>query len=184
MIRRQSTLLLRSAALLAVLATAINSIGLVKSFSTLPTTNGNTAPNRISTARSEASKSSIQETDSNSPPTIHRSAFLSSTVALFGLLSATPAAHALKKKNEALCGTGFFEHIYEYKCTAIGDIEDEGTSKGLSQSETGLTDSLMGKLDLGSDAVFVGDNNSSSGNTKPKNQAAAAASTETKSGAQ
>jgi len=110
---------------------------------------------------------------------------LSSAVALFGLLSATPAAHALKKKNEALCGTGFFEHIYEYKCTAIGDIEDEGTSKGLSQSETGLTDSLMGKLDLGSDAVFVGDNNNNSnGTTKPKNQAAAAASTETKSGAQ
>ena len=182
MIRRQSTLLLRSAALLAVLATAINSIGLVKSFSTLPTTHDNTSPQRISTARSESSKSSIQETDSNSPPTIHRSAFLSSTVALFGLLSATPAAHALKKKNEALCGTGFFEHIYEYKCTAIGDIEDEGTSKGLSQSETGLTDSLMGKLDLGSDAVFVGDNKNS-GNTKPKNQAAAA-STETKSGAQ
>lgn len=56
------------------------------------------------------------------------------------------SALALKQKNEALCGTGFFEHIYEYKCTAIGDIEDEGTSKSLSQAEYGVTDSLMGKL--------------------------------------
>jgi len=53
---------------------------------------------------------------------------------------------ALKQKNEALCGTGFFEHIYEYKCTAIGDIQDEGMSKTMSQAETGVTDSLMGKL--------------------------------------
>ena len=62
--------------------------------------------------------------------------------------------HALKQKNEALCGTGFFEHIYEYKCTAIGDIEDEGYSKGLSQAETGLTDSLMGKLGVDSGDAF------------------------------
>ena len=57
-----------------------------------------------------------------------------------------PRADALKPQNEALCGTGFFEHIYEYKCTAIGDIEDEGSVKAMSSDEVGLTDSLMEKL--------------------------------------
>ena len=55
---------------------------------------------------------------------------------------------ALKPKNEALCGTGFFEHIYEFKCTAIGDIEDEGKTKEMSTSEMGISDNLMGKLSL------------------------------------
>jgi hypothetical protein len=58
-----------------------------------------------------------------------------------------PRADALKPNN-SLCGTGFFEHIYEYKCTAIGDIEDEGSVKEMSSDEVGLTDSLMGKLGL------------------------------------
>jgi hypothetical protein len=64
----------------------------------------------------------------------------------FVTVIAPSPALALKPKNEALCGTGFFEHIYEYKCTAIGDIEDEGTSRAMSKDENGLTDSLMGKL--------------------------------------
>ena len=76
-------------------------------------------------------------------------------------------ALAVKAKNEALCGTGFFEHIYEYKCTAIGDIEDEGYSKSLSQDETGLTDSLMGKLGVDSGDAF-GDFDSSSSKSKSK----------------
>ena len=59
-------------------------------------------------------------------------------------------ANALKPKNDALCGTGFFEHIYEYKCTSIGDIEDEGKTKEMNSNEVGLTDSLMGKLNLSS----------------------------------
>jgi hypothetical protein len=64
------------------------------------------------------------------------------------------SALALKKKNEVLCGTGFFEHIYEYKCTSIGDIEDEGTSKELSRAETGVTDNLMGKFGFDTDDVI------------------------------
>ena len=75
------------------------------------------------------------------------------------------SALALKQKNEALCGTGFFEHIYEYKCTSIGDIEDEGTSKELSSAETAVTDSLMGKLGFDTDDVIEStDYNSNSNN--------------------
>ena len=74
------------------------------------------------------------------------------------------SALALKQKNEALCGTGFFEHIYEYKCTSIGDIEDEGTSKELSSAETGVTDSLMGKLGFDTDDVIESTDYSSNSN--------------------
>jgi hypothetical protein len=76
------------------------------------------------------------------------------------------SALALKQKNEALCGTGFFEHIYEYKCTSIGDIEDEGTSKELSSVETGVTDNLMGKLgfDTG-DVIKIIDYNNNNNNS-------------------
>ena len=81
-----------------------------------------------------------------------RAAMVRSASAVASFLAATTLrpekADALKKRNEALCGTGFFEHIYEYKCTEIGDIEDEGISKAMSSSENGLTDGLMGKLGL------------------------------------
>ena len=87
---------------------------------------------------------------------------------LVGLAAPTPA-HALKKRNEALCGTGFFEHIYEYKCTAIGDIQDEGYSKALNQAESGLTDGLMGKLRLDSGDNFQEVSNK---DTIPKSEAA------------
>eukprot|EP00536_Pseudo-nitzschia_multiseries_P003735 jgi/Psemu1/302139/fgenesh1_kg.59_\ len=75
--------------------------------------------------------------------------FRMGSMAFMGMLASTSfpsSALALKQKNEALCGTGFFEHIYEYKCTAIGDIQDEGVSKAMNQEETGVTDSLIGKL--------------------------------------
>lgn len=83
-----------------------------------------------------------------------------------GLVVAPPQALAVKKKNEALCGTGFFEHIYEYKCTSIGDIQDEGYSKGLNSAESGLTDSLMGKLGVESGDAF-GDNGATESKAKP-----------------
>ena len=73
---------------------------------------------------------------------------LAAAAAAAALASAPTRAHALKKRNEALCGTGFFEHIYEYKCTEIGDIEDEGNSRAMNSAENGLTDGLMGKLGL------------------------------------
>ena len=70
------------------------------------------------------------------------------------IFSNPSSAFALKQKNDVLCGTGFFEHIYEYKCTSIGDIEDEGVSKELSRAETGVTDNLIGKLGFDTDDVF------------------------------
>lgn len=72
--------------------------------------------------------------------------FQASLVAAFPISLSPAPASALKEKNEALCGTGFFEHIYEYKCTSIGDIEDEGASKAMNQAQSDATDSLMGKL--------------------------------------
>jgi hypothetical protein len=43
-----------------------------------------------------------------------------------------------------LCGTGFFTNIWQYKCTDLGDIEDEG--KINVYRRRGQMDSLMGKL--------------------------------------
>lgn len=80
------------------------------------------------------------------PSKFSRRVFLSQ-ISAFGLVA---PAKALQNKNDALCGTGFFTHIYEYKCTEIGDIEDEGASKGLSSTEESSIDGLMSKFDLGS----------------------------------
>jgi len=55
----------------------------------------------------------------------------------------------VQDRNEALCGTGFYTNIWQYKCTDLGDISDEGSAKGLSASEEGAADSLLSKLDLG-----------------------------------
>jgi hypothetical protein len=60
-------------------------------------------------------------------------------------------SEALQSKNDNLCGTGFFEHFQEYRCTTIGDISDEGLSKDMNDSDKGLTDSLMGKLGVSID---------------------------------
>jgi len=78
-------------------------------------------------------------------------------------------AFALKPNNEALCGTGFFENIYQYKCTNIGDISDEGTSRNLSSIEEDKLNSLMGKFDLGgSDFASGSDSNEIAGDEKDK----------------
>lgn len=63
-------------------------------------------------------------------------------------------AMALKERNEALCGTGFFTNIALYKCTDIGDISDEGKSPPLSTTEEGSMQSLLGKMGM-EDVVFV-----------------------------
>ena len=57
-------------------------------------------------------------------------------------------AQALQERNEMLCNTGFFEHYNEYRCTAIGNILDEGTSKDLSKVEIEKADGLMAKLGM------------------------------------
>ena len=66
---------------------------------------------------------------------------------------ATPATSALQERNEALCGTGFFTNIWQYKCTDLGDIEDEGVAKELSDQDQGTVDSLMAKLNFESVGV-------------------------------
>mmetsp|Transcript_26004 Transcript_26004/g.29091 ORF Transcript_26004/g.29091 Transcript_26004/m.29091 type:complete len:252 (-) Transcript_26004:731-1486(-) len=81
----------------------------------------------------------------------------------------TPAL-ALRNKNEALCGTGFFEHIYEYKCTSIGDIEDEGTSKKLGQVEINVADNLMAKLGLDTDDALESIDNNNNSNSNNDNE--------------
>lgn len=55
-------------------------------------------------------------------------------------------AHAVKPRNEALCNTGLFENFQEYRCTPLGNIEDEGKSKALSSQEEAAADSLLSKL--------------------------------------
>mmetsp|Transcript_28646 Transcript_28646/g.60448 ORF Transcript_28646/g.60448 Transcript_28646/m.60448 type:complete len:178 (-) Transcript_28646:1734-2267(-) len=59
-----------------------------------------------------------------------------------------PAAHALQKKNEVLCNTGFFTNVGAWYCTDIGNIGDEGKPKALSTDAETSIDSLMGKFDL------------------------------------
>jgi len=103
-------------------------------------------PSRQSQTQAAASQGSRKQEDRFA---VDRRTTILATAALlvpYATVMVPSPALALKPKNEALCGTGFFEHIYEYKCTAIGDIEDEGTSRVMSKDENGLTDSLMGKL--------------------------------------
>lgn len=75
-----------------------------------------------------------------------RRAFVSVTVTAASTILSTQESKALQKKNEALCGTGFFEHIYEYKCTTIGDISDEAKSKSMDEKMEIEADLLMEKL--------------------------------------
>jgi hypothetical protein len=66
-----------------------------------------------------------------------------------GLMGGAHEALAVKPRNEMLCGTGFFTNIWQYKCTDLGDIEDEGKIKAMSAEEETKMDSLMGKLSMG-----------------------------------
>jgi hypothetical protein len=95
---------------------------------------------------------SVEALASPTPPSSRRSFVASSIGAGLGILGVPSMANAVKERNEALCGTGFFTNIWQYKCTDIGDIADEGVPKDLSSSEQGATESLMSKFNLG-DAV-------------------------------
>jgi hypothetical protein len=64
-------------------------------------------------------------------------------------------AWALKDRNEALCGTGFFTNIAQYKCTEIGDISDEGKSQPLSNDEEGSMQSLLSKMGMAEDTEDI-----------------------------
>lgn len=79
---------------------------------------------------------------------------------------AYPAA-AVKPRNEALCSTGLFDNFMEYRCTPIGNIQDEGQSKDMTSTESASTDSLMSKLGLSNDetssAIGIADDSTSNG---------------------
>lgn len=83
-----------------------------------------------------------------------------SSAALSGsVLLNSQSAMALKPNNEALCGTGFFTNIAQYKCTDIGDISDEGQSRKTTAEEESRLDGLMSKfgdLDLPSSSSSGG----------------------------
>ena len=86
-----------------------------------------------------------------------------SSAALVGSILLNPQSNrpalALKPNNEALCGTGFFTNIAQYKCTDIGDISDEGKSRKVSAEEDSRMDSLMSKfgdLDLSGSSTAGG----------------------------
>lgn len=88
--------------------------------------------------------------------------FLDAALISIPFLTGLPLpAQALKERNEALCGTGFFENYNPYRCTDIGDILDEGTSSPLSQSEEAKLDSLMSKF---GDITIEDDNKSTRNN--------------------
>jgi hypothetical protein len=79
-------------------------------------------------------------------------------------------AHAVKPRNEMLCGTGFFTNIWQYKCTDLGDIEDEGKIKAMSAEEETKMDSLMGKLSMaGAESPAVKDTGRSKVDSPPSN---------------
>lgn len=65
-----------------------------------------------------------------------------------GLMNHQEAAWAAQPRNEALCKTGFFTNIAQRMCTDIGDITEDGLSKDLTKSELGVTEGLLGKLNL------------------------------------
>mmetsp|Transcript_42591 Transcript_42591/g.51131 ORF Transcript_42591/g.51131 Transcript_42591/m.51131 type:complete len:171 (-) Transcript_42591:39-551(-) len=83
-------------------------------------------------------------------------------------LSLPTVANALKERNEALCGTGFFTNIAQYMCTEIGNIADEGSSKGLSSSQDGTVDSLMSKLMIPDSEKKLNESPTSQSNLTPK----------------
>lgn len=71
------------------------------------------------------------------------------------IMSGNPQpAMALKERNEALCGTGFFTNIAQYMCTEIGDISDEGRYQPLTNKEEGSMQSLLDKMGM-EDIVIV-----------------------------
>lgn len=78
------------------------------------------------------------------PPPSRRDILLTAG-GISGFLLSQPA-QAIKERNEALCGTGFFTNIWQFKCTDIGDIEDEGIPTGLSTGQEEISDSLLSKL--------------------------------------
>jgi hypothetical protein len=106
-----------------------------------------------------------QSKTSTSTSTSRRAFFVAGITSIgFVLGGANNEALAVQERNELLCGTGFFTNIWQYKCTDIGDIEDEGKSKSVTAEEDAKMDTLMGKLgmDMAESESSGGENTGSS----------------------
>lgn len=91
-------------------------------------------------------------------------AMLGVGISTAGSLCSAAPAWAVKERNEALCGTGFFTNIAQYKCTEIGDISEDGKVQPLSASEEGSMESLLGKLGMDdSSSAFVDEESQTGG---------------------
>jgi hypothetical protein len=66
----------------------------------------------------------------------------------FPIMALPLAAHALQEKNKVLYTTGFFTNVGAWYCMDIGNIGDEGKSKGLSNEAEARVDLLMSKFDF------------------------------------
>ena len=114
----------------------------------------------------------FQSTYAYSPQLTRRGWMSKSNAMVFSttFISQAREANALEKRNEALCGTGFFTNIAQYKCTEIGDISGDGKAKEMSKEEESLSDSLMGKLALDDSASLVPGNNSEDNGKRSESQ--------------
>ncbi len=81
------------------------------------------------------------------------------------------AAYALQPRNEQFCSTGLFEHFMEYKCTPIGDIQDEGIGKEFTNVEEQTTNSLLSKLGIDDDTMASSKNEANKARSSPDNSA-------------
>lgn len=77
---------------------------------------------------------------------INRRNILAAALLSSVIVVGAPAARAVKPRNEALCDTGLFDNFLEYRCTPLGNIEDEGAGRKMSETEESTTSSLMSKL--------------------------------------
>jgi hypothetical protein len=121
------------------------------------------------------------------------------TLLLAGSLDVKPS-FALKERNAALCGNGFFTNIgnrsrtiiglprllllkqsdlqsltafhetAQYLCTEIGDISDEGKSRKMSNEEIGSMESLLGKMGVGDEVDDVKEDHRQSIEEKKENR--------------
>jgi hypothetical protein len=100
------------------------------------------------TFMSAAPQPESSDKDRTSSVTSRRTIIRTLSAATLMLVQGSHPAMALKDRNEALCGTGFFTNIALYKCTEIGDISDEGKSQPLSSTEEGSMQSLLSKMGM------------------------------------
>ena len=107
----------------------------------------------------------------NSRRKLLTTAFNACAVSSMSIAATTPttAAYALQPRNEQFCSTGLFEHFMEYKCTPIGDIQDEGIGKELTNVEEQTTNSLLSKLGIDDGTMASSKNEAIEPDNSPKN---------------